>query len=117
MRIVSVLHFCNYTLIIMNNMESYKDLINSGKVVLVEFFATWCGHCQRMMPIVEEIKELTAGKAEIYQLDVDRNQSLCEQERITGTPTFILYSGGKEVWRHDGETDGQELLDKIQSCY
>ena len=54
-------------------MSDYKELTNSMKTVLVEFYADWCGHCRRMMPVVEEIKELTAGRASIIQLDIDEN--------------------------------------------
>ena len=48
----------------------YNNIINSSKVVMVEFFATWCPHCQRMMPVVEQIKELLDGRTDIYQFDI-----------------------------------------------
>lgn len=50
----------------------YNNLTGSKGVVLVEFFATWCPHCRHMSPIVEQIKELLAGKAEVVQLDIDQ---------------------------------------------
>ena len=53
----------------------FNDLIRSSKVVLVEFFATWCPHCQRMMPIVAQIKELLDYQAEVHQFDIDRRFS------------------------------------------
>lgn len=93
----------------------YTDAIKSTPVVLVEFFATWCGHCKAMAPVVEQIKELLAGKVDVYQLDIDRNARLADVEKITGTPTFIIYRDGKAVWRESGEMDGQLLLEKIQS--
>ncbi|MBD5345220.1 MAG: thioredoxin family protein [Bacteroides sp.] len=93
----------------------YTDAIKSTPVVLVEFFATWCGHCRAMTPVVEQIKELLAGQVDVYQLDIDQNSHLADVERITGTPTFIIYRDGKAVWRESGEMDGQFLLDKIQS--
>lgn len=89
---------------------------NSAPVVLVEFFATWCGHCQRMEPVVDQIKELVEGKAKVVQLDVDLNQQICDIEKIDGTPTFILYKNGKEVWRQSGEMEGQYLLSKIENA-
>lgn len=93
----------------------YTQAITSAPVVLVEFYATWCPHCRRMMPVVEQIKELLAGSADVYQLDIDQNQELADTEHITATPTFILYHHGKEVWRESGEMDGQLLLSKIES--
>lgn len=93
----------------------YTDAIKSTPVVLVEFYATWCPHCMRMMPVVEQIRELLAGQVDIYQLDVDKNQELANIEEINSTPTFIIYQNGKPVWRGAGEMDGQVLLSKIES--
>ncbi len=91
---------------------NYDELINSSKVVLVEFFATWCGHCKEMEPVVEQVKELLAGHAEVYQLDVDKNTEAADKANITGTPTFILYKDGRQVWRHSGEVDGTVIMEK-----
>lgn len=93
----------------------YTEAINSTPVVLVEFFATWCPHCQRMMPVVEQIKELLAGKVDVYQLDIDRNPDAADAEDVQSTPTFIIYRDGRQVWRESGEMDGQYLLSKIES--
>ena len=93
----------------------YTEAINSTPVVMVEFYATWCPHCRRMAPVIDQIKELLSGTVDIYQLDVDQNEELSNVEKITSTPTFIIYRDGKPVWRESGEMDGQALLDKIQS--
>lgn len=94
---------------------TYQEAITQKPVVLVEYYAQWCGHCQRMMPVVEQIKEIVDGRAAVVQLDIDANNELTKQENITGTPTFIVYNNGTEVWRHDGEIDGNSLLNKIES--
>lgn len=93
----------------------YNNIINSSKVVMVEFFATWCPHCQRMMPVVEQIKELLDGRTDIYQFDIDKNQETADSLNVESLPTFIVYRDGKEVWRQSGEMDGQVLLSKIES--
>ena len=93
----------------------YKELIKSSEVVLVEFYASWCPHCQRMMPVVEQIKELLQGKVNIYQFDIDENANLAESEGADSVPTFIIYKNGKEQWRQSGEMEGQVLLSKIES--
>lgn len=93
----------------------YNNIINSSKVVMVEFFATWCPHCQRMMPVVEQIKELLDGRADVYQFDIDKNQEAADSLDVESLPTFIVYRDGKEVWRQSGEMDGQVLLSKIES--
>lgn len=96
-------------------MNDYTSLVNSAPVVMIEFYATWCGHCQRMMPVVAQLRELLGDSAPIYQLDIDQNQELCSDLGITGTPTFIIYRKGEPVWRDSGEIDGNELLHKLES--
>lgn len=93
----------------------YNNIIDSSKVVMVEFFATWCPHCQRMMPVVEQIKELLDGRADVYQFDIDKNQEAADSLNVESLPTFIVYRDGKEVWRQSGEMDGQVLLSKIEA--
>ena len=93
----------------------YNELIRSSEVVMVEFFASWCPHCQRMMPVVEQIKELLQGKVDIYQFDIDENAELAQAEGADSVPTFIIYRNGKEQWRESGEIEGQVLLSKIES--
>lgn len=93
----------------------YEKIINSTPVVLVEFFATWCSHCQKMDPIVIQIAQLLSGKVDVYQIDIEKEEDIAAKENVTGTPTFIIYKDGKPVWRESGEMDGQFLLDKIQS--
>ena len=93
----------------------YNEIINSSEVVLVEFFASWCPHCQRMMPVVAQIKELLEGSVNVYQFDIDEYNKLAQEEGADSVPTFIIYKNGKEQWRESGEIDGQVLLSKIQS--
>ncbi len=93
----------------------YDQIINTTPVVLVEFFATWCPHCKRMIPVVEQIRELLSGSADIYQLDIDQNDEVAQAQEVESVPTFIIYKKGREMWRQSGEIDGQELLSKIQS--
>lgn len=94
---------------------TYSEAIKSSNVVLVEFYATWCPHCRRMMPVIDEIRELLEGQVNVIQLDIDENQELSDTENVTATPTFILYRGGREQWRHTGEIPAESLLAKIQS--
>lgn len=94
---------------------TYTELIDRPGVMLVEFYATWCPHCQRMAPIVEQIRELLDGKAAVVQLDIDKNKEAPEEARVESLPTFIIYENGKELWRQAGEMDGEMLFNKIQS--
>lgn len=94
---------------------TYQEAINSSRVVLVEFYATWCPHCHRMMPVVEEVSELLNGRADVYQLDIDKNDETADEYRVTSVPTFLIYVDGKEVWRQSGEIEGEVLLNKVES--
>ena len=94
---------------------NYDEAIKSSKVVLVEFYASWCPHCQRMMPIVEQVKQLLEGQVDVYQFDIDKNSQIANDEGVESIPTFIIYRDGKEQWRESGEIDGQMLLSKLQA--
>ncbi|MEZ3589448.1 MAG: thioredoxin family protein [Muribaculaceae bacterium] len=91
----------------------YNQLINSNPVVLVEFYATWCPHCRRMMPVVDDVRQLVEGQAKIYQLDIDQNNDVADDAGVKSVPTFIVYRDGKEKWRSSGEIDGNVLYEKI----
>lgn len=96
-----------------NDSEMHKK-IESGKLTLVEFFATWCIHCQRMEPIVEEFKKEMAGKLEVVQVDIDKYEELASDFSIEGTPTFILIENGEQLWREAGEMSLEELKDAVK---
>lgn len=94
---------------------TYTDAITRSRVVLIEFYATWCPHCRKMMPVVDQVKELLQGKAEVTQLDIDLNQEAADAAGVSGVPAFLIYVDGKEVWHHSGEIDGNVLLSKVES--
>lgn len=94
----------------------YQEAINQPGVVLIEFFASWCPHCQRMMPIVEQVRELVAGSAKVYQYDIDKNREDADAAGVESIPTFIIYRDGAEMWRHTGEIAGDMLLAQVESA-
>ena len=96
-------------------MKDYESIISSNPVVLVEFYATWCPHCHKMAPIVEQVKELLGDAVKVEQLDIDKYDEFADEAKVEGVPTFIIYRSGNEVWRHSGEIDGNVLYEKVQS--
>lgn len=80
----------------------------------MEFYASWCPHCQRMMPVVEQIKILLEGSADIYQFEIDENRELADAQKVESIPTFIVYKDGKEMWRRSGEIDADVLLSEVR---
>lgn len=95
---------------------NYTEEIKSVPVVLVEFYATWCPHCQKMMPVVEDIKTKLADHLKVVQLDIDKNEDLANQEKVQSIPTFLLYVDGKQVMRETGEMTEEALLQKIKAA-
>lgn len=98
------------------DIEKMKSLMAKKGVVLVEFFATWCPHCQRMAPVVQDIEALVEGRASVVTFDIDKNQELAEELQVESLPTFLLYRDGGEIWRATGEMDGNIIVEHIQEA-
>ncbi|MCD8184375.1 MAG: thioredoxin [Bacteroides sp.] len=95
-------------------MEKFEELIQSEKPVLVDFFATWCGPCKAMHPVLEELKNEIGDTARIAKIDVDQHEGLATQFRIQAVPTVIIFKKGEAVWRHSGVISGKELKTAIE---
>lgn len=99
----------------MNNQLPYEQARNLTGVVLIEFYASWCPHCQRMMPIVEQVRELLGDQVPVFQYDIDEFQDDAAEAGVESIPTFIIYDNGREYWRHSGEISGEELLARVDA--
>lgn len=94
--------------------ERNEEKLSNGDWVMAEFYATWCPHCQRMQPIVEEFKKRMRGKLEVVQIDVDQESALADFYSIEGTPTFILMRKGEQLWRQSGEMSLERLENVVK---
>ena len=96
-------------------MESFKDIINGDKPVLVDFFATWCGPCKAMAPTIDAIASELNGEVRVLKVDVDKNQAVAAHYRVQAVPTLIIFKKGEAVWRNSGAMDKVSLLQQIKS--
>lgn len=90
----------------------YQDEIKTG-LVLVDYWATWCGPCKKMEPVLEEISKVQGVK--VAKLNVDNYKSFTASQNIRSIPTMILYKNGKEVQRLVGVYTKSELLEILNS--
>ncbi len=97
------------------NMMDYHELLNSDKLVLVDFYATWCGPCKKMAPFLKEIAEEQAGVMELRKINTDKNTLVAQELNISGLPTLLLYKSKKVIWSHTGYIGKGELLKKIST--
>lgn len=95
----------------MNN--NYENIIKSEKPVLIDFFATWCGPCKMLAPVLKEVKESLGDRISIIKIDVDKNQKLASKYQVRGVPTMILYQNGKQLWRQSGVLSKEEIIKTI----
>ncbi len=95
--------------------SKFSEIINDNKPVLVDFFATWCGPCKTLGPILDTVKAELGDAIKIIKIDVDKNQPLAAEYQVRGVPTMILFKAGKQVWRQSGVLQKHELVQIIQS--
>lgn len=93
------------------HMEKFNDFAKSEKPVLVEFFAGWCIHCQRMRPILDEVEACFKDKIRVLRFDVEapENSRVVTFYHIRSIPMFMLFKEGKILWQQGGEMQRGEL--------
>ena len=96
-------------------METFNNVINSGQLVLVDFFATWCQPCKMMHPILEQVKGVLGDRIRIIKVDVDKYGETASQYRIQSVPTLMFFRNGEVLWSTSGVVDKAELLGTLDS--
>lgn len=90
-------------------MEKFNDIINGEQLTLVDFFATWCGPCKQMHPVLEQLKQDLSEGIRIIKLDVDKNEAIANAYRIQSVPTLMLFKSSQVIWRQSGAMRLNEL--------
>jgi len=95
--------------------NNFNSIINSNPIVLVDFFADWCGPCKMLGKILKEVKEELGETIKIVKINVDKNPISANTYQVKGLPTMLLFKKGKQVWRHSGLLQKQDLIHAVKN--
>lgn len=93
--------------------DNLQELIDSGKPVVIDFWAEWCGPCRMISPIIDELADEFAGKATIGKCDIEANDAIAVKYGIRNIPTILFIKGGEVVDKQIGAAPKAALEDKI----
>lgn len=97
-------------------MSDFKEIIKGEKPVLVDFYADWCGPCQTMGPVIDDIKKIYGDQLRVLKINVDKNQAAAQKYKVRGVPTFLLFKEGEITWRAAGlqtRENFKDVIDKV----
>lgn len=94
--------------------ETFQQGVSSG-LVLVDFYADWCGPCRMLTPVLEEVGKELSGKASIAKIDIDKAQGTATSYQVTSIPTLILFKDGQEVGRLVGLRDKDTIKEFVET--
>lgn len=95
------------------NQEEFDELLKGSKPVICDFFATWCGPCKMLSPVLEEVATELGERAEVVKVDVDQNIELAARYEVRSIPTIFIFINGKEADKTLGFSTKEELLEFI----
>ncbi len=96
------------------SLAQYDSLVNSEKLVLVDFYADWCAPCKKMKPYLEKIAVEMADKVTLVRVDADENAELCKILKVSALPVLKLYKGNKLIWENQGFIDEQSVRAQLK---
>jgi thioredoxin 1 len=94
-------------------MSKFQDIVQTKGLVLIDFYADWCGPCQMMSPVLESVKKEVQDALTILKINVDKNPKMASLYQVRGVPTFVLFQEGKLVWRQSGMMSKRDFIDLI----
>ena len=99
----------------MAEIAKFKDLVTGDQPVLVDFFATWCGPCKALAPILVDVAKTLDGAVRVVKIDVDRNPAISQAYQVQGVTTLALFKDGKILWRQSGVLPSQTIVQQVKS--
>lgn len=91
-----------------------KEILKSEKPVVIDMFASWCGPCQYMSPVIDELAEEMANKYKIVKINIDEERELAVKFNVSSIPTFVFIKNGKMVGKEIGYMDKETFKKKIE---
>ena len=98
----------------MSNVETFGAIIKGETPVLVDFFATWCGPCKMMQPILQQVHAQLGDKVRVIKIDVDKNQQLASELNVSSVPTLAIFHKGEIKWRQPGVQQAGVLVELLK---
>jgi thioredoxin 1 len=96
--------------------QTFSEIIQNSKPVLVDFYADWCGPCRMMKPILEDVKQKVGEDATIIKVDVDKNSAAAATYNVTSIPTLMIFQKGEIKWRQAGVVKANQLIQQLNNC-
>ena len=96
--------------------ENFDEVINSNEVVAIDFFATWCGPCKLLGPILEQISKEDKLGVPVAKLDIDQCLEIAQDYNVMSVPTIVVFKGGEEVNRIIGLRNKDQLIKEIKEA-
>lgn len=98
--------------------ETFAEILNGERPVLVDFTATWCGPCKMMKPVLEELHQRKGEQLRIIKIDIDQSPAAAQAYQVQSVPTLILFQKGKQLWRQSGlmqVNSLEKIIDQLTS--
>lgn len=101
--------------VILTDANFEEEVLNAKEPVLVDFWATWCGPCRMLAPVVEQLANDYAGKVKVCKMDVDQGMNTASKYQISSVPTLIAFKNGQVVFQAGGLQSKDALAAKLDA--
>jgi len=91
----------------------FNDLLNTDKLVLIDFYADWCAPCKRMAPSLNEIQKEMGANVQVVKINADQNKTLVKSLNVSALPTLMLYKNKKQIWTNSGFLTKEEIVNRL----